>query len=202
MVAEQLRARGIQDERVLKAMGRIPREDFVPEELHRQAYDDSPLPIGCGQTISQPYIVAVMTELLGLSGTEKVLEVGTGSGYQTAVLAALGREVCSVEIEEEMSRRARERLERLGFGNVRLRAGDGYYGWPEEAPFGAVLLTAAPHDVPAPLLEQLAEGARLVAPLGRQEQDLVVITRFAGGFQTEWVLAVRFVPMRGEAERR
>ncbi len=202
MVDLQIRRRGVTDPRVLRAMETVPRHAFVPPELRHLAHADEPLPIGEGQTISQPYIVAYMTEALGLQGGEKILEIGTGSGYQTAVLAEIVREVFTVEVVEALSQRAEEVLGRLGYGNIRFRVGDGSRGWPEEAPFDAILVTAAPPDVPEALKQQLAPGGRLVLPVGVQAQDLCRITRTAKGFQRETLLPVRFVPLvSGRAAR-
>jgi protein-L-isoaspartate(D-aspartate) O-methyltransferase len=202
MVASQIEARGVRAPRVLAALRALPRHEFVPPAQRIHAYEDRPLPIGAGQTISQPYIVAVMTELLELDGSEKVLEIGTGSGYQAAVLGMLAREVYSIEIVPELARRAEADLARLGHENVHVRAGDGYRGWPEQAPFDAIVVTAAPGHVPEPLVEQLAVGGRMVLPVGDASQDLVLVTRTGDGVQQERLLGVRFVPMTGEAERR
>src|SRR5262245_60835707 len=202
MVEEQIEARGVRDSRVLAALRAVPRHEFVPPEERAHAYRDGPLPIGYGQTISQPYIVAVMTELLELSSDEKVLEIGTGSGYQAAVLAQLAREVYTIEIVPELARRAEADLHRLGYSNVQVRHGDGYRGWPEHAPFDAIVVTAAPEHVPQPLVDQLAVGGRLVLPVGDVFQDLVLVTRDAAGVRQDRLLGVRFVPMTGEAERR
>jgi protein-L-isoaspartate(D-aspartate) O-methyltransferase len=203
MVAQQIRARGISDERVLAAMASVPRERFVPAELAASAYADRPLPIGAGQTISQPYVVAFMTEAARLRGGERVLEIGTGSGYQAAVLAEIAAEVYTIEIVPELGERARARLDELGTPNIRLRIGDGYRGWSEAAPFDAILVTAAPEVVPAPLLEQLAPGGRLIAPVGPSgDQQLLRLTRTNDGLKEERLLPVRFVPMTGEAEKR
>jgi len=201
MVHSQIEARGIRDPRVLQAMREIPRADFVPAEVRDRAHRDSPLPIGYGQTISQPYIVAFMTEQLELDGSEKVLEIGTGSGYQAAILGRLAARVYSIEIVEALAQRSRALLEAKGIANVEVRSGDGYGGWPEHAPFDAILLTAAPDDIPEPLLEQLAVGGRLVAPVGVGLQELVLVTRDEEGLHFESLLPVRFVPMVGEAER-
>ncbi len=200
MVREQIAARDVRDPRVLTAMRKVPRHLFVPAAMRRFAYADSPLPIGLGQTISQPYIVAFMTEALELKRQDRVLEIGTGSGYQAAVLAELVKEVYSIEIVEPLAREAEARLGRLGYTNVRIRVGDGYRGWPEAAPFDAIILTAAPDHVPQPLLDQLRDGGRLILPLGRGEQDLVRLRRTRQGMQRDVLLAVRFVPMTGEAE--
>ncbi len=199
MVERDLRGRGIKDGRVLAVMDSVPRHLFVPEPLRSSAYEDRPLPIGEGQTISQPYIVAYMTELMELKGTEKVLEIGTGSGYQTAVLARLSTEVFSIEILPTLSERAGMLLRRLGFANVQLKVGDGFFGWEERAPFDAILLTAAAPRVPEPLWRQLREGGRLVMPLGEehQAQRLVRIRKTAGQQVVEDVTGVLFVPLKG-----
>ena len=196
MVQEQLAARDIHDPRVLAAMAKVPRHAFVDEMQQDDAYSDMPLPIESGQTISQPYIVALMSELADVQAGEKVLEVGTGSGYQAAVLAELGARVYSIEIDERLARTARARLARLGY-QVEVRHGDGYAGWPEQAPFDAVLITAAPPHVPDPLVAQLALDGHLVVPLGDRAQDLWVLTRTAKGVERKNVLPVRFVPMTG-----
>ena len=200
MVAGQVAARGIRDALVLKAMSDVPRHLFVPADVAEQAYGDHPLPIGEGQTISQPYIVALMTECLALRGSEKVLEVGTGSGYQAAVLGRIAAAVFTIEINDTLARRAAGTLERLGYKNVHVRSGDGFFGWPEEAPFDAIIVTAAAPEVPPALIAQLAEGGRLVIPLGdvRTYQRLTVVTKRNGKPSIERVLDVRFVPMTGE----
>lgn len=197
MVAEQLQVRDIRDARVLAAMATVPRHRFVPEGVQAEAYADCPLPIGHGQTISQPYIVALMTQLLALRPTDRVLEIGTGCGYQTAVLAALVREVCTVERVEALARAAGARLAELGVTQVALRVGDGQEGWADRAPFDAILVTAAPERLPAALGAQLAPGGRLVIPLGgRQLQWLHRFTREAdGGLRDEELIPVRFVPL-------
>ncbi len=201
MVDGQIRARGVTDPRVLDAMARVPRHLFVPEAVRGQAYDDYPLPIGEQQTISQPYIVALMTSLLELDGGEKVLEIGTGSGYQAAVLAELAREVYTIEILEPLAARAQRTLADLGYRNIRYRVGDGWSGWPEAAPFDGIIVTAAPEKVPQPLLDQLKVGGRLVIPVGSFFQDLLVLTKTAAGFEKRNVIPVRFVPMTGEAQK-
>jgi protein-L-isoaspartate(D-aspartate) O-methyltransferase len=197
MVAEQLRARGLCNERVLRAMGMVPRQRFVPEPLQADAYADGPLPIGAGQTISQPYIVALMTELLAPRPTDRVLEIGTGCGYQTAVLASLVREVFTIELVEPLVRSARVRLAALGVANVVYRVGDGRNGWPERAPFDGIVVTAAPAELPPALGGQLAPGGRLVIPLGgRSVQQLHCFTRTSdGGLRDEESIPVRFVPL-------
>lgn len=195
MVETQIRARGVTDARVLAAMEKIPRHRFVRPDDVDYAYADSPVSIGLGQTISQPYIVAFMSEALALEPGDRVLEIGTGSGYQAAVLGELAREVYTIEILPELAQRASRVLEELGYGNVHVRAGDGYAGWPERAPFDAVIVTAAPDHVPQPLVDQLAIGGRLVVPVGRGEQDLLIYTRTADGLREDGRLPVRFVPL-------
>jgi protein-L-isoaspartate(D-aspartate) O-methyltransferase len=197
MVDEQIEARGVKDPRTLAALRKVARHLFVPEDAARLAYEDHPLPIGHAQTISQPYIVGFMTEALGLKGGEKVLEVGTGSGYQAAVLAEIAGQVFTIEIVAPLAEEAEKRLKRLGYRNVSVRAGDGYAGWPEEAPFDAIMVTAAAPVVPEPLKRQLKDGGRLILPVGEEYQELVVITRHAELFSEKRVLAVRFVPMTG-----
>jgi protein-L-isoaspartate(D-aspartate) O-methyltransferase len=198
MVSTQIEKRGVRDARTLAAMRKVPRHLFVPPLLAGQAYDDHPLPIGHDQTISQPYIVAFMTEALGLRGGETVLEVGTGSGYQAAVLAEIASRVYTIEIVEPLAREARQRLERLGYRNVEVRAGDGYLGWPEAAPFDAIMVTAAAPRVPEPLKQQLKDGGRLVIPVGDEYQELLVVSRKGTAYAEERVLPVRFVPMTGK----
>ncbi len=197
MVEEQLRSRGIRSEAVLDAMARIPREEFLPAEYRSRAYEDGPLPIGYGQTISQPFIVALMTEQLEPASHHKVLEVGTGSGYQAAVLSGLVREVYSIEIIEPLAKQAAETLAKLELKNVHLRTGDGYLGWPEAAPFDTIIVTCAPDHVPQPLIDQLKEGGRLVIPVGETGgiQKLIRLTKTNGGLRQEEVLDVRFVPL-------
>jgi len=197
MVDEQIARRGIRDQRVLAAMRKIERHRFVSEAQRSGAYEDHPLPVGEGQTISQPYIVALMTEALALQGDERVLEVGTGSGYQTAILAELAAEVYSVEILPRLAEQARATLEDLGYQNVHIRLGDGSEGWAEHAPYQGILVTAAPPEVPPALLEQLAPGGRLVIPVGVQSQELELHTRRPEGFRVERLAAVRFVPLVG-----
>jgi protein-L-isoaspartate(D-aspartate) O-methyltransferase len=202
MVRSQLAAPGrdITNARVLTAMGAVPRHEFVPPRLRGEAYDDHPLPIGFEQTISQPYIVAFMTETLDPRPTDKVLEIGTGSGYQAAVLAGLVAEVYSIEIVEPLLVRARADLERLGFRNVQVRAGDGYAGWPEAAPFDAIIVTCAPDHVPEPLVAQLREGGRMVIPVGPSgAQQLHLLEKRSGAMVRRALLGVRFVPMTGRA---
>ncbi|MGA2533225.1 MAG: protein-L-isoaspartate(D-aspartate) O-methyltransferase [Candidatus Aminicenantales bacterium] len=195
MVNSQIRARGVRDPKVLEAMEKVPRHFFVPEALRAGAYADEPLPIGEGQTISQPYIVAYMTEALGLRGGERVLEIGTGSGYQTAVLAEVAREVFTIEFIESLSIRAREILQALGYGNIRFRAGDGSKGWPEEAPFDAIIVTAAAAEVPRVLEEELGPSGTMVVPVGTGFQELLLIRRMKKGLKRERLLSVRFVPL-------
>lgn len=203
MIADQLIARGIKDERVLAAMRTVPRHELVPSELRDRAYEDRPLPIGYDQTISQPYIVAFMTEVLRVQPTDRVLEIGTGSGYQAAILGKLAAEVYSIEIVEPLAERARADLARLGFTNVHVRAGDGYRGWPDAAPFDAVIVTCAPDHVPEPLVAQLKEGGRMIIPVGdRYGQRLYLLEKRAGKVEQRAVLPVMFVPMTGESDRR
>ncbi len=202
MVDRQLAARNIVDPGVLDAMGRVPRHRFVPAERRADAYDDRPLPIGHAQTISQPYIVAFMSQLAVIRPGDKVLEIGTGSGYQAAVLHALGAEVFTIEIVEPLAERSQALFTELGYDRIHVRHGDGYRGWPEQAPFDAVLITAAPPQIPEPLKQQLEIGGRLVVPVGKHVQDLVVVTRTDRGFKERNVLPVRFVPMTGEAQQR
>ncbi len=200
-MVEVIRARGVTDARVLAALEQVPRHLFVPDDERAQAYEDRPLPIGSAQTISQPYIVALMSSLLELTPTSRVLEIGTGSGYQAAVLARLAGQVYSIEIVPELAAQARATLAHLGVSNLHLRVGDGYRGWPDAAPFDAIILTAAPPAVPQPLIEQLKPGGRMVLPVGRGRQELTLLTRGAGGaVQRREVLPVLFVPMTGEAE--
>jgi protein-L-isoaspartate(D-aspartate) O-methyltransferase len=202
MVSSQIEARGVRDARVLDALRRVERHRFVPEWLRDHAYEDRPLAIGHDQTISQPYIVALMTEEARVRPGARVLEIGTGSGYQAAVLSLLAGQVYTIEIVEPLATAAAARLEALGYRNVTVRAGDGYRGWRERAPFDAILVTAAPPEIPQPLLDQLAVGGRLVAPVGEGDQELVVVERTAAGLQRRRVIPVRFVPMTGEAQRR
>lgn len=204
MVDEQIEARGVRDRRVIAAMRAVPRHRFVPEASRSRAYDDGPLSIGHGQTISQPYVVAFMTERLAPKPTDRVLEIGTGSGYQAAVLSTLVAEVYTIEIVEPLATRAAAVLAELGYGNVHVRAGDGYRGWPEHAPFDAVIVTCAPEDVPRPLVEQLRDGGRMIIPVGPAggAQELVVLEKRGDDVTRTAVLPVRFVPMTGEARRR
>ncbi len=202
MVDQDIRRRGIANPRVLTAMLAVPRHEFVPASYRDMAYEDRPLPIGYDQTISQPYIVALMTDLLELDGSETVLEIGTGSGYQAAVLAESCTRVMSIEIVGPLAKRSKRALERLGYDNVEVRAGDGYAGWPEEAPFQAVILTAAPEEIPQPLLDQLAVGGVLVAPVGAYDQWLVKVRRTEEGLEWKRDIPVRFVPMTGKARDR
>ena len=198
MVAFQLQARDIVDPVVLEVMGRVPRHLYVPEAMRASAYEDRPLPIGEGQTISQPYIVAYMTQALDLEPGDRVLEIGTGSGYQAAVLAEIVQEVYTIEIVPVLARKAGALLSRLGYENVHVRTGNGYFGWPQEAPFDAIIVTAAPGHVPQALVDQLADGAVLVLPVGEENQELVRIRSGTAGEQTvERLLPVRFVPMTG-----
>jgi protein-L-isoaspartate(D-aspartate) O-methyltransferase len=198
MVATQLRARDIVDERVLRAMAVVPRHLFVPEQIRASAYEDRPLPIGFGQTISQPYIVAYMTQALRVEAGMRVLEIGTGSGYQAAVLAELGADVYSMEIVEPLATRARQTLAAAGYGNVKVRYGNGYLGWPEQAPFARIIVTAAPEAVPPALVAQLATTGLLVAPVGTPTQVLTIVEKTPAGLTERRTLPVRFVPMVGK----
>lgn len=202
MVREQIEARGVRDPQVLEAMRKVPRHRFMPESQRAHAYDDRPLPIGEGQTISQPYIVALMTELADVKPGDTVLEIGTGSGYQAAVLAEMGVKVFSIEIVESLAKSAEKVLDELGYGErVEVRRGDGYAGWPEHAPFDAIIVTAAPPKIPEPLKQQLEVGGRLVIPVGKFFQSLLLLTRTKDGFREETVIPVRFVPMTGKAQQ-
>ncbi|MGD2041553.1 MAG: protein-L-isoaspartate(D-aspartate) O-methyltransferase [Anaerolineae bacterium] len=200
MVDRQIRRRGVTDQDVLDAMERVPRHEFVPRAYQVQAYDDRPLPIGYGQTISQPYIVALMTELLQLNNTDRVLEVGTGSGYQAAILAEVVAQVYTVEIIEPLAVEARERLERLGYDNVHTLQADGYFGWEEHAPYDAIIVTAAPDHIPQPLVQQLKEGGKLVIPVGPPGgyQSLWEVSREGDAIKKREVTGVLFVPLTGE----
>jgi len=196
MVQQQLVARGINNERVLAAMGKVPREEFVPLDLRTETYEDGPLPIGNGQTISQPYIVAFMTERLRAKPSDRVLEIGTGSGYQAAILAELVSDVYTIEIVQPLAKTAEATLQRLGYKNVHIKMGDGYKGWPEEAPFDAIIVTCAPDKVPQPLVDQLKEDGRMVIPVGeRFAQELYLLEKKNGQLKESVTLPVRFVPM-------
>ena len=200
---EELRRDGITDARVLEALQKVPRHQFVPLQFQEQSYDNRPLPIGYGQTISQPYIVAYMCQALRLKPTDRVLEIGTGSGYHAAVMSLLAAEVFTIEIIPELGRSAEVKLKELGYGNVHVFVGDGYQGLPGDSAkrFDAIILTAAPPQIPQPLLEQLAAGGRLVAPVGESWQELVLVERTADGLTRKSLLPVRFVPMTGEAQK-
>jgi protein-L-isoaspartate(D-aspartate) O-methyltransferase len=203
MVQQQLMTRGIHEERVLAAMAKVPREEFVPPDSRAESYEDGPLQIGYRQTISQPYIVAFMTEQLQPKRNDRVLEVGTGSGYQAAILAELVAEVYTIEIIEPLAKSAEATLQRLGYKNVHVKAGDGYKGWPEHAPFDAITVTCAPDHVPQPLIDQLKEGGRMIIPVGGfGDQELYLLEKKNGQLQRRAVLPVRFVPMTGEATKK
>lgn len=204
MVEFQLRARDIVTPRVLEVMAATPREAFVPADHQKDAYADEPLPIGWGQTISQPYIVALMTQLLDPKPHERILEIGTGSGYQAAILSPLAREVYTIEIVQPLADRARQTLDTLGYQNVFVRAGDGYAGWPEQAPFDAVIVTCAPDHIPTPLVNQVKEGGRMIIPVGERfgVQKLLRLTKKEGIMHQEEVLDVRFVPLTRDPEGR
>lgn len=195
MIKDQVEARGVRDARVLAALDKVARHKFVPEDLVSRAYEDYPLPLGRGQTVSQPYIVALMSELAGLAGGEKVLEIGTGSGYQTAVLAELAAAVRTVELFPDLSASARARLEKQGYTNILYRCGDGAAGWPEEGPYDAIVVTCAPAAVPPALASQLKEGGRLVIPVGVEPQELLLGVKKNGELETRTAAQVRFVPM-------
>ena len=202
MVDRQIKARGVKDSLVLKAMLTVPRHLFIPPKEINNAYDDNPLPIGYGQTISQPYIVAFMTEILSLEGDENVLEIGTGSGYQAAVLCELAKHVYTIEIVPELCRQARKILSDLDYKNVDVKCGDGYEGWPENAPFDAIILTAAPTKIPQPLIKQLQVGGRMILPVGKAYQELILLKKMPGGeLQKEKLIPVRFVPMTGKIQQ-
>jgi protein-L-isoaspartate(D-aspartate) O-methyltransferase len=203
MVQQQLVTHGINDARVLAAMAKVPREEFVPPDSRAASYEDGPLPIGYGQTISQPYIVAFMTEQLRPKPSDRVLEVGTGSGYQAAILAELVSEIYSIEIVEPLAKSAEATLQRLGYKNVHLKIGDGYKGWPEEGPFDAIIVTCAPDKVPQPLVDQLKDGGRMVIPVGaRFAQQLYLLEKKGGQLKQSATLPVRFVPMTSEADKQ
>ncbi len=202
MVDAQIARRGITDRRVLEAMRRVPRHEFVPADVAARAYEDFPLPIGFGQTISQPYVVAYMTEVLQVAPKSRVLEIGTGSGYQAAVLADLGAVVFSIEIVPQLAERAGRTLARLGYSNVQVRAGDGYRGWPDAAPFDRIIVTAAPDHIPQPLIDQLAVGGRMVLPVGDFWQRITVVTKTRRGIVQQKTMDVVFVPMTGEAQKK
>ena len=203
MVQQQLKAEGIKDERVLAAMAKVPREEFVPADQRAGAYQDGPLPIGYDQTISQPYVVAFMTEQLRPKRSDRVLEIGSGSGYQAAILGELVAEVYTIEIVEPLAKSAEATLRRLGYNNVHIKVGDGYKGWPEEAPFDAIIVTCAPEKVPQPLVDQLKDGGRMVIPVGeRFAQQLFLLEKKNGQLKESVTLPVRFVPMLREAEKK
>jgi protein-L-isoaspartate(D-aspartate) O-methyltransferase len=200
MVRDQLQRRDVKDPLVLAAMLKVPRHEFVPTNIINSAYEDSALPLDLGQTISQPYIVGFMTQALKLTGGEKVLEIGTGSGYQAAVLAEIVSDVYSVEILPELADRARVLLAKMGYKNIHIRTGDGYEGWPQFAPFDKIIVTAAPDSVPQPLIDQLKTGGRMVIPVGRYEQQLMIIEKNESGVARQYSIPVRFVPMTGKAQ--
>lgn len=198
MVRSQIEARGIKDRQVLQAMRKVKRHQFVPRSYQRYAYEDAPLPIGEGQTISQPYIVALMTELLRLTGKERVLEIGTGSGYQAAILAELAVNVYTIEILPSLAKQAEELLSKLGYKNILVKCGDGYLGWEEYAPFDAIIVTCAPEEIPPVLVEQLADGGRMVIPVGSSYQELMLIEKENNQVKIKSIIPVRFVPMLKE----
>ena len=203
MVEQQLKPRGIKDERVLAAMGKVPREEFVPADVRPSAYEDGPLPIGYDQTISQPYVVAFMTEQLRPKRSDRVLEIGSGSGYQAAILGELVAEIYTIEIVEPLAKSAEATLQRLGYNNVHIKMGDGYKGWPEEAPFDAIIVTCAPEKVPQPLVDQLKDGGRMVIPVGeRFAQQLYLLEKKNEQLKESVTLPVRFVPMLREVQKK
>jgi len=202
MVSSQIEQRGVTDKNILEAMRRIPRHLFIPEKYRSHAYDDGPMPIGEGQTISQPYIVALMTWLIKPDEGDKILEIGTGSGYQAAVLAELAGEVYTIEIVEVLGHRAKALLDNLEYKNIDFRIGDGYQGWPEQAPFDGIIVTCAPPEVPQPLLDQLAEGGLMIIPVGVDYQELVLFEKKDGEIIKRSVLPVRFVPMTGDGVKK
>jgi protein-L-isoaspartate(D-aspartate) O-methyltransferase len=202
MVESQLWGRGIKDGNVLNAMNKVKRHEFVPLPYRAASYADRPLPIGEEQTISQPYIVALMTELLKLKNTDRVLEVGTGSGYQAAILAEIAKEVYTIEIVEPLATRSQQLLKELGYSNIKVKCGDGFVGWKEYAPFDAIIVTCAPKEVPQPLIDQLAEGGRLVIPVGVSWQELKLIKKEGGKINSSSIIPVRFVPMTGELAKK
>jgi protein-L-isoaspartate(D-aspartate) O-methyltransferase len=201
MVSTQIRLRGVSNKDVLSAMIEVPRHNFLPKKLVSQAYEDHPVPIGQGQTISQPYVVALMTESLKLKGDERVLEIGTGSGYQTAILSRVAKEVYSIEIKERLYKKASKVLQSMGFTNVKTRHGDGYFGWAEAAPFDCIMITAAIDHIPPPLLKQLKKGGRLILPLGNpfSYQNLSLVTKYDNDYSVRQITGVLFVPMTGHA---
>ncbi|MEE8576074.1 MAG: protein-L-isoaspartate(D-aspartate) O-methyltransferase, partial [candidate division Zixibacteria bacterium] len=202
MIETQLIARGISDKHLLKAFETVERHKFVPPELQPMAYYDYPLPIEADQTISQPYIVALMTELLQLKDGDRVLEIGTGSGYQSAILAELAEHVYTIEIIDTLANQSKKLLHELGYDNISVRSGDGFAGWPDEAPFDSVIVTCAPPEIPTPLIDQLAEGGRLIIPVGIDWQELILVEKTDGKLKRKEVIPVRFVPMTGEAQKK
>ena len=204
MVEKDIKARGISDAKVLQAMGRVPRHLLVDEYIRDRVYEDYPLPIGEGQTISQPYVVALMTESLKLKPGDKVLEIGTGSGYQAVILAEIVKDVYTIEIRRGLAEKAEKRLNELGYKNIRIKYGDGYFGWEEQAPFDAIIITASANHIPPPLIKQLKEGGRLIIPLGSTVyyQTLTLATKIKGELDLEQISSVVFVPMVGEMEKR
>lgn len=201
MVQDQVRGRNVRDPSVLSAMLKVPRHEFVPAEFVNSAYADNALPLILGQTISQPYIVGYMSEALELTGAKRILEIGTGSGYQTAILAEIVPEVYTMEIHKQLTDYAMDRLSRLGYGNIHFKTGDGYQGWPEFAPFDRIIVTAAPDHIPQPLIDQLSLGGRMIIPIGRTTQELVVVRKDESGVSSRAILPVSFVPMTGRAQQ-
>lgn len=201
MVEEQIIKRGVSDAKLVSFLLKVPRHKFVPEEYIEHSYYDGPLPVGEGQTISQPYIVALMTSLLDLNENDKVLEIGTGCGYQTAILAEYGCSVYTIEIVKSLAEDARKLLESMGYSKIKYKIGDGYKGWPEYSPFDAIIVTAAPHSLPQPLVDQLKEGGRMVIPIEEDHQELCLVTKKKHGIEQKRITPVQFVPMTGEAQK-
>lgn len=202
MVEKQIIGRGIQGSRVIEAMKKVPRHLFVPESGRKFSYSDRPLTIGYGQFISRPYIIALMTEALKLEGDERVLEIGTGSGYQSAILAEIVEEVYSIEIIADLANQAKQRLDKLGYENIHIKVADGYHGWNEFALFDDIVVTAAPDHIPLPLLEQLRVGGQMIIPVGELFQELILLTKTSEGYQEQRIIPVKFEPMTGEAEKK
>ncbi|MFN3966473.1 MAG: protein-L-isoaspartate(D-aspartate) O-methyltransferase [Endomicrobiia bacterium] len=201
MVEKQIKARGVKNNRVIEALLKVERHKFVPEKYKNYSYEDYPLPIGYSQTISQPYIVAFMTELIEPSSHDKVLEIGTGSGYQAAILAELCKEVYTIEIIPELGRQAEKLLKELGYKNIKVKIGDGFYGWEEYSPFDGIIVTCAPEYIPEPLIQQLKEGGRMVIPVGDYFQELILVRKIKGKIEKKKIIPVRFVPMRGKIQK-
>lgn len=201
MVEDQIISRGIKNKKLIEAMREVPRHEFVPDNWKDYSYSDGPLPIGQGQTISQPYIVAIMTELLEVNEGDRILEIGTGSGYQAAILSKMGCEVYTVEIVEELTEKAKKVIEKLGYENIHFMVGDGYEGWKENSPYDGIIVTASPPEIPQPLLDQLKTRGKLVLPVGHDHQELELITKTESGSDIKDIIPVAFVPMTGKAQK-